>query len=283
MTAQGEEYMIRRLITIAKLLSLVVVLIFVSVNEASAQLSVTGIVRAEDEVIIKSELSGLVRRIAVTEGERVLEGQLMVELENEHQKINLELSRTGMVKAKAAIDETQVVLENAEKELARIQIAASALPRKELEDIRDQVLRLKASLAAQMADLARAEQEVKLREQELKDTEIRAPFDGTITEIFINRGDSLRPIETPVLQIVGLDLLFAELRLPSSYVPNVRLQQPVRVQVEGEWMGRVGQVEGRVTYINPTIDAASRTFKIKVGIPANRGTVRPGMLVEARF
>jgi multidrug efflux pump subunit AcrA (membrane-fusion protein) len=48
-------------------------------------------------------------------------------------------------------------------------------------------------------------------------------------------------------------------------------------------MGRVGQVEGRVTYINPTIDAASRTFKIKVGIPANRGTVRPGMLVEARF
>ena len=134
-----------------------------------------------------------------------------------------------------------------------------------------------------MADLARAEQEVKLREQELKDTEIRAPFDGTITEIFINRGDSLRPIETPVLQIVGLDSLFAELRLPSSYVPNVRLQQPVRVQVEGEWMGRAGQVEGRVTYINPTIDAASRTFKIKVGIPANRGTVRPGMLVEARF
>ena len=275
--------MIRRLITIAKLLSLAVVLIFVSVNEASAQLSVTGIVRAEDEVIIKSELSGLVRRIAVTEGERVLEDQLLVELENEHQKINLELSRTGMVKAKAAVDETQVVLENAEKELARIQIAASALPRKELEDIRDQVLRLKASLAAQMADLARAEQEVKLREQELKDTEIRAPFDGTITEIFINRGDSLRPIETPVLQIVGLDSLFAELRLPSSYVPNVRLQQPVRVQVEGEWMGRAGQVEGRVTYINPTIDAASRTFKIKVGIPANRGTVRPGMLVEARF
>jgi RND family efflux transporter MFP subunit len=260
-----------------------VVLTFLSLNEAFAQLSVTGIVRAEEEVIIKSELAGLVQRIAVEEGDRVLEGQLLVELDNEHQKISLELSRTGLAKAKAAVDETQVVLDNAQKELDRIQIAASALPRKELEDIRDQVLRLKANLAAQMADLARAEQEVKLREQELRDTEIRAPFNGTITEIFIHRGESLRPIETPVLQIVGLDSLFAELRLPSSYVRNVQLQQPVKVQVESEWMGRLGQVEGRVTYINPTIDAASRTFKIKVGIPANRGTVRPGMLVEARF
>lgn len=275
--------MIRRLISMTKLPLFTIILLGLPLHEAFAQLSVTGIVRAEEEVLIKSELSGLVQHIAVREGERVLEGQLLVELENEHQKINLELSRTGMAKAKAAVEETQVVLDNSEKELNRIQIAASALPRKELEDIRDQVLRLKSSLAAQMADLARADQEVKLREQELKDTEIRAPFDGTVTEIFINRGDSLRPIETPVLQLVGLDLLFAELRLPSSYVPNVRLQQPVKIQVEGEWMGRTGQIEGRVTYINPTIDAASRTFKIKVGIPANRGTVRPGMLVEARF
>jgi multidrug efflux pump subunit AcrA (membrane-fusion protein) len=59
--------------------------------------------------------------------------------------------------------------------------------------------------------------------------------------------------------------------------------QPVRIAIEGDWMGRSGQIEGRVTYINPTIDAASRTFRIKVEIPALSGTVRPGMLVEARF
>jgi membrane fusion protein, multidrug efflux system len=274
--------MICRFVSIKSLL-LAIVFIFPFANNAFAQLAVTGIVRAEDEVVIKSELSGLVQKIAVKEGDRVLEGQLMVELENEHQKINLELSRTGLTKAKAAVEETTVVLENAQKEAARVQIAANALPRKELEDIRDQVLRLKASLAAQVADVARAEQEVKLREQELKDTQILAPFAGTITEIFIHRGESLRPIETPVLQIVGLDVLYAELRLPSSYVRTVQLQQPVKVQVEGEWMGRLGQIEGRVTYINPTIDAASRTFKIKVGIPASKGLVRPGMLVEARF
>jgi len=274
--------MICKPMAMVKALSAVFVFIFSYSGAAYAQLSVTGILRPVEEVVIKSELAGLVQRIAVKEGDHVREGQLLIELDNAHQKINLELSQTIIMKAKAALDETKVVLENAEKESERIQMAANALPRKELEDIRDQVLRLKASLAAQMAELARAEQEVKMREQELKDTQILAPFDATVTEIFIHKGESLRPIETPILQLVGLDQLYAELRLPSSYVSKIRTRQTVKVQVEGEWLGRAGAIDGEITFINPTVDAASRTFKVKVGIPS-RGVVRPGMLVEARF
>jgi RND family efflux transporter MFP subunit len=249
---------------------------------AQAQLAVTGIVRPIEEVIIKSEYGGLVQKIAVKEGERVKEGQLLIEMENQRQKISLELSKAGLAKAKAAVDETGVLAANAERELARIKIAATALPRKELEDITDQVSRLKANLAAQQAELARVDQDVKLREQELKETQILAPFSGTVTEIFINRGESLRPIETQILELVDMDRLYAELRLPSNYVRTVQLNQKVKVQVEGEWLGRIGALEGEITYINPTIDAASRTFKVKVGIPG-RGLVRPGMLVEAKF
>jgi multidrug efflux pump subunit AcrA (membrane-fusion protein) len=212
----------------------------------------------------------------------VSEGQLLIELDNAHQKLNLELYQTITLKAKAAVEETKVVLANAETEHERIQMAANALPRKELEDIRDQVLRLKSSLAAQMAELARAEQEVKLREQELKDTQILAPFNATVTEIFIHKGESLRPLDTPILQLVGMDELFAELRLPSHFVSKIKLKQTIKVQVEGEWLGRIGALDGQIIYINPTVDAASRTFKVKVGVPA-RGLVRPGMLVEARF
>ena len=280
--------MIGKLIAMAKMAKafsvvLVCILSFSCVAFAQLpQLPVTGILRPVEEVVIKSELAGLVQNIAVKEGDLVREGQLLIELDNAHQKINLELAQTLIIKAKATVDETRVVLENAEKESERIQMAANALPRKELEDIRDQVLRLRASLAAQTAELARAEQEVKLREQELKDTQILAPFNGTVTEIFIHKGESLRPIDTPVLQLVGLDQLFAELRLPSNFVSKIRLRQIVKVQVEGEWMGRTGAIDGEITYINPTVDAASRTFKVKVGIPA-RGPVRPGMLVEAKF
>lgn len=271
--------------SIARLLPLIIALSLVFSHAAFAQLpplTVTGIIRPVEEVIIKSELTGVIQKVAVKEGDHVTEGQLLIELRNERQKINLELSRAGMVKAKAAVEETQVLLMNAEKEAARIQTAGTALPRKELEDIGDQVLRLKANLAAQTAELLRVDQDIKLRDQELRDTQILAPFSGTITEIFVNRGESLRPLETPILELVDLNRLYAELRLPSSYVPNLQLNQAIKLQVEGEWLGRLGQIEGKVTYINPAVDAASRTFKVKVGIP-QRGLVRPGMLVEARF
>src|SRR5205814_8595238 len=138
-------------------------------------------------VVIKSELAGVVRHIAVKEGESVTQGQLLIELDNDHQKINLELSRAGLNKAKAAVEESKVLLSNAEKEANRVEMAAAALPRKDLEDIRDQVLRAGASLAAQVAELARAEQDVNLREQDLNDSRILAPFDATATEIKMNR------------------------------------------------------------------------------------------------
>jgi RND family efflux transporter MFP subunit len=259
-----------------------VISVFLSSQTSFAQAKVTGIVRAKEQVIIKSELAGVVRHIAVKEGDFVKEGQLLFELDNDHQKINLDLSQAGLNKAKAAVEESQVLLSNAERETARLKLAGTAVPRKELEDIQDQVLRVKASLAAQVAELARAEQDVKLREQDLKDTQTLAPFNATVTEIFVNRGESLRPIDTQVMELVDLDTLYAELRLPSNYLRSVQLDKTIKVQVEGEWMGRTGQVDGKVTYINPTIDAASRTFKIKIGIPG-RGVVRPGMLVEAQF
>ena len=83
-----------------------------------------------------------------------------------------------------------MLLANAEKEVSRVKVAAQALPRKELEDRTDHVLRLQASLNAQLADSVQASEEVKLRENELKETQLLAPFDGTVTQIYINRGDT---------------------------------------------------------------------------------------------
>lgn len=264
-------------VALATLLALIVV------NTATAQMTVTGVIRAEEEVIVRSEFPGIVQRIAVKEGERVREGQLLLEMKNDRQKIVLDLARAGESKAMALVEETKVVLANAEKDFDRVKIAATALPRMELENREDQVLRLKANLGAQMGDLAQAREEVRLREQELRETQLFAPFSGTVTEIFINRGDSLKPMETQVLELVDLEELYAEVLLPSSYIQKVKQDQRVRVQVESEWMGRQGEVEGRVIFINPTVDASSRTFSVKIRIPHSNASIRPGLLVQARF
>jgi membrane fusion protein, multidrug efflux system len=258
--------------------------LFVHSNAAAAaELTVTGVIRAEEEVTVRSQFAGIVQRIAVREGNHVREGQLLVQMKNERQRIALDLARAGLSKAEASVEETKVLLANAEKEVSRVKVAAQALPRKELEDKTDHVLRLQASLNAQLADLAQASEEVKLRENELKETQLLAPFDGTVTQIYINRGDTLRPLDTQVLELVALENLYAELLLPSTYVQKIQLDQKIKVQVESEWMGRLGQIHGTVMYATPKVDASSRTFKVKVRIPNANGLVRPGMLVQVRF
>jgi RND family efflux transporter MFP subunit len=250
---------------------------------AAAEFTVTGVIRAEEEVTVRSQFAGIVQRIAVREGDRVREGQLLVQMKNDRQRIALDLARAGLSKAEASVEETKVLLANAEKEVNRVKVAAQALPRKELEDKTDHVLRLQASLNAQLADSAQASEEVKLRENELKETQLLAPFDGTVTQIYINRGDTLRPLDTQVLELVALENLYAELLLPSAYVQKIQLDQKIKVQVESEWMGRLGQIYGTVMYATPKVDASSRTFKVKVRIPNANGLVRPGMLVQVRF
>src|ERR1043166_1889859 len=74
------------------------------VNPAAvAQLRITGVIRAQEEVTVRSEFSGIVQRIAIREGDSVREGQLLVELRNERQKIALELSRARLAKANASV------------------------------------------------------------------------------------------------------------------------------------------------------------------------------------
>jgi RND family efflux transporter MFP subunit len=258
--------------------------LFVDWNAAAAaEFTVTGVIRAEEEVTVRSQFAGIVQRIAVREGDRVREGQLLVQMKNNRQRIALDLARAGLSKAEASVEETKVLLANAEKEVNRLKVAAQALPRKELEDKTDHVLRLQASLNAQLADSAQASEEVKLRENELQETQLLAPFDGTVTQIYINRGDTLRPLDTQVLELVALENLYAELLLPSAYVQKIQLDQKIKVQVESEWMGRLGQIHGTVMYATPKVDASSRTFKVKVRIPNANGLVRPGMLVQVRF
>src|SRR5437762_13325222 len=114
-----------------RILVVSILLILCSSLSLCAQ-SMTGVIRAQEEVIVRSEYSGLVEHIAVHEGDAVIQGQLLVELRNTRQKINVQLAQAGLTKAEAALKETQVVLDAAEKDLNRTQIAGSALPRKEV-------------------------------------------------------------------------------------------------------------------------------------------------------
>ena len=85
--------------------------LFVDSNvAAAAEFTVTGVIRAEEEVTVRSQFAGIVQRIAVREGDRVREGQLLVQMKNDRHRITLDLARAGLSKAEASVEETKVLL-----------------------------------------------------------------------------------------------------------------------------------------------------------------------------
>jgi RND family efflux transporter MFP subunit len=250
---------------------------------AAAQAPLTGVVRAHDQTVVQSETAGIVDRIVAKEGASVAEGDTIVELRRERQEIALAVATAALERAKAALAETRVLLGAAQKERERVEIAADALSRKDVEDARDAVARLEASLRVHAAELERAAQDVKLREHDLRETRLVAPFAGTVTRIFVHRGDTLRPGETPVAEVVNLERLYVEVLLPRQDARRLSVGRKVQVVVERDWLGAPGRVTGEVLYVNPTVDASSRTVSVKIDFTNPSGAVRPGMLAEVRL
>ena len=250
---------------------------------ASAQQpGVIGVVRAHDQAVLQSEIAGIVDRILVKEGEVVTEGQTIVELRRQRQEIALEVARTGLLRAEAQSAETGALLDTARRERDRAITAKEVLAKKDVDDALAAVERLEASLRVQQADVARAQQEVKLREQELKQTRLVAPFAGTVTRILVHRGDALNPVETPVAEVFDLSRLYVEVMLPRQEALRLTVGTAVPVRIEADWLGKEGSVTGHVSYVNPTIDAASRMVMVKIDVPNATAAIRPGMVANVR-
>jgi RND family efflux transporter MFP subunit len=249
---------------------------------AAQQAPVVGVVRAHDRAIVQSEIAGIVDQIVVREGDAVTEGQTIVQLRRQRQEIALDVARAGLARAEAQASETRALLDAAVKERERVTKAQDVLARKEVEDARDVVERLEASLRVQRADVDRAQQELKLREHELKQTRLVAPFAGTVTRILVHRGDALNPVETDVAEVVDLTRLYVEVLLPRQYALRLKVGASMPVAVEPEWLGKAGVVIGKVSYVNPTVDAASRMVTAKIDVPNPNGTIRPGMVATVR-
>jgi RND family efflux transporter MFP subunit len=127
-----------------------------------------------------------------------------------------------------------------------------------------------------MATLLQRKAEVDLADQELRDTEIRAPFDGVVEQRQTSPGEFLN-LATPVLTLVRIDPIRLHIEISEKDAPRVRLDQKVYLRVEG-----LDQpLEGRLGRLSPVISAGNRMLVAEADLPNPSGILRPGSFVKA--
>ena len=216
-------------------------------------LDYTADLQADEEVYYAPSAAGRIEKIHVEVGDRIKEGQLLVEMD-----------RTNLVQA-------EVELKNLESEYNR----AVAL------NETGSISRQNYDAAVTQYEVAKANVEF-LREN----TQMLAPFDGIVTgkyyedkELYTGAaaGGASKP---SVISIQKINPLKAYVNLSEQYYLSVKKGMSVELK-SNIYPDRV--FEGKVSIVYPTIDPASRTFTVEVKIPNNDEALRPGMYGTINF
>jgi multidrug efflux pump subunit AcrA (membrane-fusion protein) len=264
-----------------------------------------GTLAAVDQVTISSEAEGKVSRLLADLGDRVKAGQPLIQVDREKQEYNLDQQRASLEKSLAQLGapdaqhlpeaEKTPDVQKAAADLAQAKQAherASALfkrtlvPQQTLDDAATTLESKQASydLSLQNAKNLRAsiqasEASMKLADRQLRDTEIRAPFDGYVEKRLVNLGELVK-MQMPVMSIVRIDPLKVIAEIPEKMAPWIKEGQPVQLHVDA-YPDRT--FIGKVSRISPAVNTATRAFPFEALVPNQDAMLKPGTFARVHI
>ncbi len=256
---------------------------------AGAVLDASGYVTARRRAVVSSKVTGKIVEVLVDEGLAVRQGQVLARLDASTVQRQLTLARAELDAAHRVLPEIEVRLDEARLELGRQQrlTAADASARAELDRAQAEVDALQARLeqARQQIDVAAGR--LALRQQELEDTVIRAPFDGVVVTKDAQPGEMISPVSagggftrTGVCTVVDMSSLEIEVDVNEAYINRVQSGQPVLATLDAypDW-----QIPAEVITPVPTADRQKATVMVRIRFQELDARILPDMGIKVAF
>lgn len=228
--------------------------------------TVNGTVTSPQSAILSPSIGGLVEKTLVDAGDRVEAGAILVALDSELGRLTLERTVAEETQARIALDDAKRRLAEAERVGPQRGIAET-----EIKSLRAEVTRNEAALAAAAA--AARQQKAVVRRHE-----VRAPFNGVVSQRLAQVGEWVNPGDG-LVELIATEGLRFDFRVPQTYYAKLNAETRVDLALDAvpdEVM------TGRVQSIVPVKDPGARTFLLRVLADASDDlAVTPGMSVRA--
>jgi multidrug efflux pump subunit AcrA (membrane-fusion protein) len=274
-------------------------------GEVRRTVEVVGTLAAADEVTVSSQAEGVVEHILADLGDRVRSDQPLVEIDREKLQYNLDQQRAALARALtkygatepghlSPIEETPDARKAAAELLQAKQSSDRAgelfkrqlVPQQSLDDAQANLHSKQASYDSALqgarnlsADIDASEAAVKLAERQLRDTYIRAPFDGYVQKRMVSIGELVKA-QMPVMTVVRVDPLKVVAEVPERMAPWVKAGQPISLRVDA-FPGRT--FDATVSRISPGVNTQTRTFGFEATAPNGDGLLKPGTFARVRL
>ena len=220
-----------------------------SVAAGSGQQSLTysGTLEPEKSVQLGFAVAGIINNVAVQEGQRVRQGQLLARIDDAEYRNALAITQAGLAQSQDLYQRLSGLYQQ------------GSLPAKDYVDIKTRV--------------AQAQAQQNITAKHIADSRLYAPMAGVVSARLVEPGSAVSP-GTPAFGLVKTDALYAKITVPESEVGALRRDQAVRVAVPMV----SATVSGILAIINPQADPMTRTYSVKVKLGNADGRLLPGML-----
>src|SRR6185503_6214873 len=183
-------------------------------------------------------------------------------------------ANADLVQAKQAFDRTSELFKRSLVPQQMLDDAATALQSKQASyDLSLQTAKnLRASIQGSEASM-------KLADRQLRDTEIRAPFDGYVEKRLVNLGELVKT-QMPVMSVVRIDPLKVVDEIPEKMAPWIHDGQPVELHVDA-FPDKT--FTGKVSRISPAVNASTRAFPFEALAPNTDAVLKPGTFARVHI
>lgn len=216
-------------------------------------LEVQGNVNTKENILVQPEFSGTLTTLNVKAGQRVAKGQILGKVDD-----------AGMSQQLASIEN---------------QYALAKTTFERQKNLWDKKIGSEIQFLQAQAQMISAQKSVAQMRAQVAKTVIRAPFSGTIDEVFVERGQVVAPSPQGLMRIVNLSNMYVSTTVPETYIGKLKVGTVVDVFLTSLGKTYKGKVRQVANFINPS----NRSFGIEVSVPNPDNLLRPNQVAKLKI
>ena len=219
----------------------------------SHYLEVQGSVDTKENILVQPEFQGTLVSLNVKAGQRVSKGQVLGRIDD------------------AGLSQQVASLEN--------QYALAKTTFERQKNLWNQKIGSEMQYLQAQTQMVSAQRGVAQIKAQLSKTVIRAPFSGTIDDVFVEKGQFVGPSAQGLMRIVNLSNMFVSTSVPETYIGKLKVGTQVDVLLTS--LGKT--YKGKVRQIGNFVNPSNRSFGIEVSVPNPENLLRPNQVANLKI
>lgn len=238
----------------------------------------SGVVVANNQVVLFAEMTGSVVRVVARNGDYVRQGDALVYLRDKQYQDQLRQAEAALQISQADAKRTEASLNELRQRLARMEQLAEreVESRQQLEMLQAQAAGADAAHEQALARIAQAEANLEEQRELLRRTVVRAPISGYVGDRNVEVGMRVDQ-GTPLYVIGDFDRVRVEVNITDRMVNRIRLGQTALIRPEDP---QTAPIQAAVSRISPFLAAGSYSARAEIDVNNAERVLRPGMFVS---